>query len=472
MPAPANPAAQLPAVPLPGPLVPPAKPTGDGLPALPAVPPPVSPKPDAPKPVLPAVPPPNLDPLMPPIRPADPLAKPAPLTVPPPDLPSAKPADAPRLPAVPPPTPVQPGGDARPLAAPNPVPADRQVVLLADGKLVEGVVTAAGEKVVVRRAGGDQVYAADQVQFVGASKDAAYRFLKAKAEPGDAAGRVRLARWCMLGGMREQALEEAREAAKLQPGNAAATGMVRTLEESLRLYPGDGSTPARPATPPHQGADAPRSPSPEVEVTPEAASAFGPKVEPLLLNACAACHARGSYAGAFKLTPRDGFAVDPDATRKNLRAAAGQLRKDDTGCSPLLSRTLAAHGGMKTPAVAGRHTPAFQALEAWAYAAVGAAGPAMPSATTPATTAPPLPPVAPGSTPQAPVLPAVPPPIPPAAGTTPPSSPLPALPAVPPPTGGAFGQAAKPQPPAPAKPGDPADEFDPAAYNRTAPPPK
>jgi len=203
---PPAPPPQLPVVPSPFPPTP-------AIPAIPAIP--VPPPVVTPTPKLPAVPPPAAFAPMPPAPP--PPAVGAPL---------------------PPPTPY----------TPPPRPTVGQVVLLRDGKLVEGTVTKDGDKVLVRRGVIDQPFAADQVQVVADSKDAAYRFLLAQLKADDAAGRLKLARWCMYNGMREAALAEAREVVRLRPNDGAATAMARALDESLRLFPADGSAP-KPAPP-------------------------------------------------------------------------------------------------------------------------------------------------------------------------------------------------------------------------------
>jgi hypothetical protein len=395
-------AAQLPAVP---PL--PAKP--------PVTRPPVIDVPSAPAPLpgvkLPNVPPPPRAPVVP--SPSSPLPLP---TVPPPTgIPTVSPPvlspPAAVAPAAPPSTSLKPPVTEGPLPVPTPLveparPSVGSVVVLQDGKLVEGVVTKTADKVLVRKGTLDQPFPKGQVQYIGESRDDVYRYMLGKVQPDDAAGRFKLARWCMFNGLREQALTEAREVVKLQPNHTAAAQMARALDESLRLFPPDGS-PARPAAPAEPTAPAapglpavpppgglgtppavtpPTVVEPEPDVTPEGAVTFAPRVQPILANLCADCHGRPSYTGAFKLAKCSGYESDPHTARHNLRAAAGQIKKDDPASSPLLQKALVAHGEMKQPAFANRGAPAFRVLEAWVFVAAGS-----PSAPAPAAVPPPVP---------------------------------------------------------------------------------
>jgi hypothetical protein len=399
-------------------------------------------------------------------------------------------------------------------------------VVLKDDKLIEGTVAVSGEKVIVRQGALDRPFPKADVQFIGNTKDEAYRFMLGKVPANDPAARLRVARWCMLNGMRSHALTEAREVVKLDPKNPTAGQMVRTLEESLQKFPEDGATPAAPApaapvtnpngpalppVPPPTANQAPpmippaipqtitpaAAVEPEPDVRPEAAAAFATRIQPILVNLCADCHAKPDHASGFRLARGTDFDGRPETAGPNLRAVAGQLNRADPGKSPLLVKSLTAHGGMKEPPLPTRQATAYRILEAWTYAAVGSTPPA-PAAELIAQ------PGAPATNPLPPVEnPATPPTAPPARPLPPPDmGPKPMLPAptekettiyrthvgaedpavrVPPapspapvsPTGGTFGQDAKPLPPNspnPANAGEPVDEFDPSVFNRAAHP--
>ena len=444
------------------PALPPMPGTSGGLPS-PGSPP-------AAPPVLPTVPPPP--PPSVPLIPAPPTVpgtsgrlpsagSPTPISSGGLPSPGSPPVAPPTLPTAPPPT-------GAPLPAPTPIANPTKFVVLQDGKLVEGIVTTTDEKVTVRQGAIDRPFKKSDVQFAGDTKDDVYRFLLGKVKPTDTAGRLAVARWCMLNGLRPQALAEAREVAKLQPTNTAAADMVRSLEESLRLYPGDGTIAAVPTgviPAPNPAAAA----EPEADVSAEAATVFAARVQPVLANLCADCHAKADHASGFKLARTTGYDASPPTTRQNLRAAAAQLKKDDPANSPLLVKAVAAHGGMKQPAIAGRQVPSFKALEGWVSVAGGCPPPAVPVMIPPAPV-PTAPPPAPVVKPMLPALPVAPPPvIPPAV------DPKPIIPVIPPAAeGSGFGRDAKPLPkssgPNPSNSGPVVDEFDPSLFNRAASP--
>ncbi len=527
----------VPPVPVPVPVL-----TAPSVPTMPAYPAPITSDPPfeplvppSPKPVIPPAPGMPELPLGPAV-PTTPVAPPAATPLPPSPPTPALPLPAP-TPVLQPPVPAKP--DPLPSAITDahtqprePLATAGKYVLLKDDKLIEGGVTVNGDTILVRQGALDRPFTKSQVQFVAASHDEVYKFMLAKVSANDAAARLKVARWCMFSGLREQALVEAREVQKLQPNATAAADMIRSLELSLQQFPPEGAAkmtaPAVPTFPvelrpaPLPAPVPPAAVEPEPDVSPEAALVFGARVQPFLANQCIECHAKPDHTGKFKLVRVNPTDAGPQATRSNLRAVSGQLRKDDPAASPLLLKSLAAHGGMKLPAVESRQAAVYQSLEAWTALAVGTplavppapppappvpsmppvpapvllppppappvadpaplplppvtpaplplpvpplgADPLLPPVTPPAPAPAPLPkpvvPAIPPADPLVPILPPVPaiPPIPPAA-----LAPLPPLPPVKPASGTQFGTTLPPKPPATGPAGD---EFDPTGFNK------
>lgn len=354
------------------------------------------------------------------------------------------------------PTPLTPpsrsavGSDAPPVL-PEPVAVAGKYVILKGDKLIEGSsVSLRGEVVVVRQGILDRPFHKSDVQFVAENKDEVYKFMLAKVSTKDAAARLKVARWCMFSGMREQALAEAREIQRIEPNNTSAADMIRSLELSLQQFPAASApkmiAPVAPTFPVElksTPAPAPIPPAndPDPDVTPESALVFASRVQPFLANQCVSCHASPEYAGKFKLARITATEAGPQATRTNLRAVAGQLRKDDPAASPLLVKTRIAHGGMQRPAVEGTHVIAYQTLESWVALAVGTPIVAPATVPTPTPSAPiPTMPIEPPppSVPLTPAIEPVRPPMPPAEVPLPPAGtsvvvpPTPSVPTPPP----------------------------------------
>jgi hypothetical protein len=394
-------------------------------------------------------------------------------------------------------------------------PANQLIVELMACKLmaIEGIVGQVKGDLKVQQGAIERLVKRADVVFAGDTSDEVYHFMRDRAPQTDAISRLVVARWCMLQGLREQALAEGREVLKLQPGNKSAVELTRSLEESIRQFPTEGGAVKAVTTT--------RTVSvvePEVEIPPEAATTFATRLQPILANLCVDCHARADHAGSFKMARVSGFDAGPQATQVNLRATVAQLSKTDPANSPLLVKAITAHGGLKQPPFISRQAPGFRTLELWAALALSSStqaavaapltqtGTQSPSASS---EPPPVPqpitlPAVPASSPMSavpstPALPAVlptvsvpvvlptPPTMTPAVPTMPPLVPPPAAAPIPPaapmgsstaPTGGnpvkqaggvssggsQFGISAPPRPLPPSVTGG--DEFDPSNFNK------
>jgi hypothetical protein len=312
-------------------------------------------------------------------------------------------------------------------------PARTRVLVLDNENLLEGEVARVEGGYQVRRpAGGDITLPERRVLAVVADRQAAFAVVAERANRGDADERLRLAHWCAANGLPDEALAEARTAARMRPGFRAAEQYVLSLEAVARVAP----RAVKPAVVPAR-ADVPVKETvtdiPAIEYNSESFPLFASRVNAILLNACASCHAKEDVK-ALRLTRTGGRS----ALTKNLMAALAQLDPADPAASPLLKKALTPHGTADSPPFKTRNHPAYQTLEIWARFA------------------------------RAPE------------GTPPPDEPLP-LPHPPEPRklpelgegkpeakgSDAFGQDSKSAPPKPAKaPGD--DPFDPAIFNGAA----
>ena len=110
-----------------------------------------------------------------------------------------------------------------------------------------------------------------------------------------------------------------------------------------------------------------------------AAKAFPSKVQPILTNLCASCHAKPDYAGTFKLKAIPTGFADADAARANLLVAFAHLDRAKPSASELVAKCVTAHGGQKAAACRTAAHPAAAALEAWAHGMAQPDGAALPA---------------------------------------------------------------------------------------------
>jgi hypothetical protein len=100
-----------------------------------------------------------------------------------------------------------------------------------------------------------------------------------------------------------------------------------------------------------------------LNVSSECLSLFNNKVQYILMNSCANCHATGR-GGAFVLMQ----ATDPSGRRStdaNLSAVIRQISFEKPGASPLLVKAGTAHGGAAQAALANRQAVPFATLQGW-----------------------------------------------------------------------------------------------------------
>ncbi len=277
-----------------------------------------------------------------------------------------------------------------------------------------------------------------EVLFVGETHNDVYCFMRDRAPANDEIARLAVARWCMFNGMREQALAEATAILQFKPACKVAADLARSLQESLKQFPPEGANLAV-----KQSSTLVNVSENEVEITPEAATLFATRIQPILANLCIDCHARSDYAGTFKLARVSEFETSPQKALINLRATAGQLLKSDPINSPLLAKAIVTHGGLKQPTFQSKQAPGFRVLENWAVLAVGPVAPAAVGGSQPALPATqptqPLAGTAPigAATPTQPTIPAPPAGLPPVETTpvlpaaNPMTSPSASLPAIP-----------------------------------------
>jgi hypothetical protein len=235
------------------------------------------------------------------------------------------------------------------------MPRDRGTVLVLDnGRTFEGEIERQGNQYRIRRGTAETWLPAERGMRLCSDWQEAYIFMMAHANLLDPEERVRLAHWCLLHNLREQALTEVNAADKLCPNHKE----ICLLRDRLQRTVADVVTPV------NAQVKTPAGPPPLLDVSSESVALFTTRVQPILMNTCVSCHTAGrggnfqlfrAFEGGMKAT-----------TRKNLAAVLAQINTDQPNLSPFLIKAVSAHGnGVSQPPLRSRQIVPYRMLEDW-----------------------------------------------------------------------------------------------------------
>lgn len=245
------------------------------------------------------------------------------------------------------------------LAAEPDDPAEKgRVLLLVNERVLEGEIERVGNQYRVRRPVGETWVPAGSVMQLCPDLESALRLLRTRANLRDPDERLRLARWCHLYGLKPQAIEEVQAAVKLRPDHSASRRLLDHLQQSAAQ-----GEPAE--APPPPAPEAPAPTVPPVDLSAEAIAQFCTRIQPILMNACANCHATGR-GGAFKLTRvYDERSLSRKTVQYNLTAVLSQVNPQRPLGSALLTKAVTAHGELTQAPLKGRQATPYRTLEDW-----------------------------------------------------------------------------------------------------------
>lgn len=251
---------------------------------------------------------------------------------------------------------------------PQPAPSTERagVLVLKNGKLVEGEITQSAGGYVVKRKQGEYVVPFDLARFTARDRHDAYVKVAATLDNPLPTQRLSVARWCLTWQLYEEARSELRQALIEDPKLAAARTMLVQLEEILH--------------PDRNAEDSIPQPKKTIDgfqraerkslagLSREAAIEFTTKVQPILVNRCAnaGCHGGGEIPFHL-IRVRSGFRQNRVYTERNLASVMNYVDKDQPANSELLTVLDGSHGRGGRPALTG---PAArrnrETLQAWA----------------------------------------------------------------------------------------------------------
>src|SRR5262245_18321754 len=210
----------------------------------------------------------------------------------------------------------------------GPPPAAGKVLVLDNEHTLEGDIERVGEQYRVRRSTGETWLPAAKALRLCATMEDAYAYLRTSANLRDPDERLRLAQWCHLNGLRQLAIDEVTAAVEVRLEYTPCRKLLAHLQQTAA---------APPSAPGHHDAAPETVATPAVDLSAEALCTFSTKVQPILMNACANCHAAGK-GGAFKLMRAyDEAGGGRKTVQQNLAAVLAQLNAKSPQGSPLLT---------------------------------------------------------------------------------------------------------------------------------------
>jgi hypothetical protein len=260
----------------------------------------------------------------------------------------------------------------------------RGVLLLNNGELIEGTITAAGDRYDVQLKDGQIHVRTSQVALLARDVQECYRHRRAEIQFGRVRDYLELAEWCLRNGLLDGAQQEI-AAAKAAD---ATHPKIPLVETRLRLAREKSSaiklpTPREPKpqqnTPLHQPPNQPNPVQPPLEVVlgnlrPGAVETFTNNVQPLLLNYCArsGCHSSPSSAMRLERMPPNRHS-GRSTTQRNLSAVLAVINRDNPPGSKLLTVPIRPHGGSDRVIFTDRQQSQYKQLVHWVYQVAGPA---------------------------------------------------------------------------------------------------
>lgn len=237
-----------------------------------------------------------------------------------------------------------------------PLRSEGRILLLDTHRCLEGKIAQQGDQYRVRRTVGELWLPAKRVKYVCNTWEEMLGFMRARANLNDPDERLRLARWLNDNGQFEMALQEVNYALKLRPDHYPSLHLQRLVQKSADIANrAPVQTVAQSALPP----------APSLDLSAETMRVFVTRVQPVLMNTCARCHA-GNDGGKFQLKRVYGSgAASRRLTKYNLATVVEQIDLERPSLSPLLIKAVSAHGTASKEPIKSRGSAPYQILQDW-----------------------------------------------------------------------------------------------------------
>ncbi len=235
-----------------------------------------------------------------------------------------------------------------------PTPLKGQVLILDNDRTLEGEIDKVGDRYRLRRGQAITWVPVQSSAVLCTNLQDALSTLRKRANMQDPDERLRLAHWCLARDLREEGILEAKAALQLRPDHGTTQRLVKHLETRENT--------AQPAKAAHTNDEPGIS---QVQLTTDTLSFYNHRIQPILMNACASCHA-ADRGGNFRLTRSYGAGMgNRKALQANIAAVVAYVSPTSALSSPLLVKSVSIHGGQSQPALKGRQSEPYKQLEDW-----------------------------------------------------------------------------------------------------------
>jgi hypothetical protein len=246
-----------------------------------------------------------------------------------------------------------------------PAATGQGVVLLQNGRVLQGHVEKLGECYRVAQADGEIRVRASEVQFVCRDLEEGYQRKRATLDPQDVSAHLQLAQWCQQQGLLRAAAEELDAASRIDPSNPLVDTLRRRLQMALEAPP-DPAPPAKPvvAGPSNEELDRMVRGMP-----PGTVETFVQSTQPILLNHCMTSGCHGGHAEDRLQWIRSPLSQPPSrrVTQRNLYATLQWIDWENPGNSPLVTAAGGPHGHLPAAVFTDRQFGQYRRLAEWVY---------------------------------------------------------------------------------------------------------
>ncbi|KAA5541467.1 hypothetical protein FYK55_18060 [Roseiconus nitratireducens] len=255
---------------------------------------------------------------------------------------------------------------------------DGPCVLLHNGNVLFGQATKVGQVIYLTRKDGSAIQLSeDQVACTGASILELHEYRRNNRLTGDASQIQADARWCLRYGLIRQAAEDVLLAKSLAPSDPETQQLIRQVARRLKsITESDTSdqqdrwnqwqkTSVRQVS--HEESSMPSVPEePEPSIDEDSFNQFVTRIQPMLTNRCAGCHARSAKGvGDFPLHAAITSSWAPKRVAEdNLRSVMKFVDLDRPMESLLRTRAMDQHGGRRK-SFGDSASPMMENLDGW-----------------------------------------------------------------------------------------------------------